>query len=177
MDLGGRTPRPSDRVTGRPPGTRLIPTLRRQGLNRSHVPVTALAVLALTACGVSFSDAYTGTETFKGLSLSGERRVGSELTIHLQVSQVYPVPVRIACYYEDGDRLTDDQKKMAFEERATFIGDTVLQPEALGTPTKKAVSQPISFQFSVPEPGSYFLACLTPAAVENGWGLEFKISS
>ncbi len=130
--------------------------------------VTLLSTL--TACGVSFHETFDGTETFKGISLAGDRSVGSELTLTVTVAQIYPVPMEIACYYEDGDHLTDDDYRVAFQERAKRIGETVLPPASL--PIER---QLLTFDFSVPEPGNYFLACLTPAAADNGLGLLFTI--
>ncbi len=138
-------------------------------------PVVLLS-LVLTACGVALREKYDGTEVFGGISLVGERRAGQELTVSIQVSQVYPVPVRIDCYYEDGDRLTADQQKMTFEERARYIGGTVLEPDPRARPEKHPPRKTLAFPFVVPGAGSYFVACLTPAATENGWGMDFKVA-
>ena len=102
--------------------------------------------------------------------------MGSELTLTVSVTRVYPVPVRVACFYEDDARLTADQEKLAFAERAAKIGETVLAPAVDRDPTDKEVLvEKLTFRFSVPEPGDYFLACLTPAAADNGLGLSFEI--
>jgi hypothetical protein len=134
-------------------------------------------VIFSTACGVSFGGGSDeGTEVFKSIRLTGERRAGAELTVTVGITRVYPVPVRLACFYETNEELTDDQYKMTFEERAAKIGETVLEPVPGRRPDDEDVPrEEISFRFSVPEPGSYFLACNTPAAAENGTGLSFKI--
>ncbi len=134
-----------------------------------------LLLLTAVACNVSFNDTFTGTEIMKKISLDGDRSAGAPLTLNLQVSQIYSVPLQIDCYYDDENHLNEDQKKLLFQERATPIGEKVLPPAPVATPTKKAAAETVSFQFSVPRPGSYFLACLTPAAAENGWGLNFTI--
>ncbi len=142
------------------------------------VPVLLLAtvLLASTACGVAFRDSFDGTELFRGIDLAGERVVGSDLTVTLTVNPAYPVPVRIACYYEDSSKLTDDQLKLTFEERATRVGEAVLPPAVGHRPSEKLEPQRLSFHFSVPQPGSYFLACNTPAAADNGLSRSFKIT-
>lgn len=134
-----------------------------------------VALLFLSACGVAFSDDFDGTELFKGISLSGERVPGAELTVHLRINNGYPVPVRIGCYYEDPKTVTKEQEELAFNERATLIGETVLPAQEGRRPDKKYPGQELSFSFAAPEAGSYFLACFTPAAKDNGLGLNFKI--
>lgn len=135
-----------------------------------------LLLLVLSAgCGVAFSDDFDGTELFKSIRLTGELRAGSELTLTLNVNQAYPVPVQVSCYYEDGDKLTDDQLKLAFQERATYIGGVELPAAAGHKPGDDVVREDFVFKFSIAEPGEYFLACLTPAAPENGLGRLFEI--
>jgi hypothetical protein len=130
----------------------------------------------LAGCGVSFSDDFDGTELFKAIRLDGERAVEAELVVTVTVSQGYVVPVRIACMYEDGFRLTDDQLKMDFSERAIVVGDEVLDPAPKGThPDDEREEQDVSFRFRVREPGDYFLACFTPHAPDNGLSLSFEI--
>jgi hypothetical protein len=142
------------------------------------LPVLSIFLLALPACGVSFHDGSYGTELFYSLDLQGDRTPNSELTLNVFVTPSYPVPVRIACYYENGDKLTDDEAKRSFEERAKMIGETVLPPPDHKTkPGDDVDRQHLSFKFSIPESGDYFLACMTPAAPENGLGLLFKIKT
>lgn len=126
-------------------------------------------------CGVSFGETFNGTELFKSLEVRGERVAGAELTLELVVTQTYPVPVRIACYYEDGRRLTDDQKKVVFEERAILAGEAVLEPAEGSRPDGKAPRRMLTFSFTVARPGKYFIACITPASPDNGIGMPFTI--
>ncbi|HLF79444.1 MAG TPA: hypothetical protein VJB57_18335 [Dehalococcoidia bacterium] len=141
---------------------------RATGLPR--LLLLALLLPPLTACGVSFSETFDGTEMFKTISLAGERAPNAQLTVTVAFTQTYPVPVELACFYESGDKLSDDDYRVAFQERAKRIGEVVLPPYT--PPLKREV---VSFDFSVPEPGNYFLACLTPAAADNGLGLLFTI--
>jgi hypothetical protein len=129
-----------------------------------------LLLVLLPACGVSFGESFDGTEMFKAISLAGDRSPGAELTLTVTVIQSNPVPVQITCVYEDSNNLTDDDYRVAFHERASRIGSVVLPAGS-----EEAKREAISFTFSVPEPGDYFLACLTPAAAENGLGLSFTI--
>lgn len=134
-----------------------------------------LALLLLPACGVQFGGSFEGTEVFKDLELEGDRFANRELVLALEVNQAYPIPVRIACYYEDRENLTEDQEKVAFQERATLIGERVLPASDADSPGDDVPRETLRFAFSVPEPGNYFAACLTPAAPENGIGVEFDL--
>jgi hypothetical protein len=124
----------------------------------------------LAGCGVSFHEDFDGTELFKTIWLSGDRVVDSTLTVTLTVTQTYAVPLELACYYENSDKLTDDDYRVAFQERAKRIGEAVLEPYA--PPLEREV---LTFDFSVPEPGKYFLACMTPASPDNGLGVQFTV--
>ena len=134
-----------------------------------------LLLFALTACGVSFRSDFDGTEVFKSISLSGDRVVGSELTLTVEVAQPYPVPIKVSCYYEESESLTDDQKMVAFQERASLMGETVLPPNVGSDPQDKVEKQTLTFKFTPEQAGQYFAACMTPAAAENGYGMSFKV--
>jgi len=150
-----------------------------------HPPVFAprlfsilFVVFLSPVCGVAFRSTFTGTETFKSIALSGDRVTGAPLTLTLEVQQTYPVPLAITCYYEDSDKLTDDEKKVAFQERAHVLGRALLPAAPERNPQdklEKSQRQTLTFDFKVDEAGSYFAACLTPAAAENGFGMPFKI--
>jgi hypothetical protein len=98
------------------------------------------------------------------------------------ITDGYPVPVRVACYYEDPDAVTEDQERLTFEERATLIGETVLaaregkRPDQGKGDAEDLPRETISFPFDSPPPGKYFLACLTPASPDNGLGLTFTVA-
>jgi hypothetical protein len=139
--------------------------------------LTLLAALAalLTACGVEFGGSNGGTEVFKEIEVEGELLANREVVLAVEVNQAYSVPLLVACYYEDPDDLTDDEKQIAFQERATFIGERELPASNAESPGDDVERQVLRFPFSVPEPGSYFAACLTPAAPENGIGTDFEL--
>src|SRR4051812_37272462 len=91
--------------------------------------LVALTLLLLTtACGVAFHETFDGTEVFKSISLNGDRVPNSQLTLNLTVAQTYPVPVTVSCFYDNEDKLTDDDYRVAFQERATRIGEIVMPP-------------------------------------------------
>ena len=136
-----------------------------------------LLLLALPACGVSFRSNFEGTEVFKKVSISGDRVAGAELTLNVEVAQPYPVPLQVACYYEDPDKVTEDQKNVAFQERAPLIGQAVLPANVGSNPQDKVETQTLTFKFKVDKPGDYFVACLTPAAAENGYGVSFTVKA
>jgi hypothetical protein len=133
-----------------------------------------LSLVLLTACGIKFGGAPEETEFFKEMRLNGEMLANREISVELEVEDPYEVPVRVACYYENPDKLTKDQKKVAFEERAQLVGERVLEPapSAGSGSTRK-----LTFRFSVPEPGTYTLACLTPAAPDNAIARTFRIAA
>ncbi|HEY7269742.1 MAG TPA: hypothetical protein VH951_07935 [Dehalococcoidia bacterium] len=152
------------------------------------IPIV-LASLLSHGCGVSFRDSFDGTEVFKGISISGVggdcvNRGGdwqcagvSQLTVHMTVTDGYPVPVQVACYMENPDTVTDDQEKLAFHERAPMVAEATLQPAAGAKPGDKHLQkQPLDMTFAAPPPGKYFVACVTPAAPDNGLGVNFTVS-
>jgi hypothetical protein len=151
----------------------------RSGLRNlmRHSPRLFLLALMplLAACGVEFRYTFEGTELFKAMSISGERQVGEELTVSIEVSQVYPVPVRVACYVSNEKKRSYDEKNVAFEERARLIGETILPPATDRRPDEEAPREVLSYQFRVDEAGEYLVACLTPGAAENGWGMGLRV--
>ncbi len=124
---------------------------------------------------MQFSSSFDGTELFKKLDLQGDLFANRELVLAVEVNQAYAVPVRVACYYEDRENLSEDDKKVAFQERATLIGERVLPASDADSPGDDVTRQTLRFAFSIPDAGTYFAACLTPASPENGIGLEFKL--
>ena len=124
---------------------------------------------------MQFSSSFEGTEVFKDLEIEGDLFANRQLVLVLEVNQAYSVPVRIACYYENPDDLSEDEKKVAFHERATLIGERVLTASNASSPGDDVRRETLRFPFSVPVPGSYFAACLTPASPENGIDLDFEL--
>ena len=146
--------------------------LRPSSLQRLLI---ALTLLLLPACGVSFGGGSDDTELFKDLEIEGDLFANRELVLAVEVNQAYSVPVRVACYYEDRENLTEDEEKVAFQERATLIGERTLPASDAESPGDDVPHETLRFAFSVPDPGTYFAACLTPASPENGIGLEFEL--
>ena len=124
---------------------------------------------------MQFGASSDATELLKDLDLEGDRFANRELVLALEVNQSYPVPVRVACYYEDRENLTGEEKKVAFQDRATLIGERVLPASNAESPGDDVRRETLRFAFSVPEPGTYFAACLTPASPDNGIVLEFDL--
>jgi hypothetical protein len=159
-----------------------------------------LASLALAACGVRFGDEFEGTELFKTAWLTQDIdgkaepcaregatwvcRANTRLSVNVGVTNGYPVPVRVACYYEDPEALTEDDEDLAFVERATMVGEVVLPAREGARPDDfapdeeddPAQRETLTFDFDGPEPGSYVVVCLTPAAADNGVAVALKIS-
>ena len=157
----------------------------------SSLPALVLTVFFLfggVRCGVAFHDKFEGTELFKKISVcdqagnctTGATRqfpAGAPLKVDLVVTQGYPVPVDVVCYYDEESHLTDDQKQVVFQERATPVARNTLAPATRGTRPdgKHLLEQHIRFDVTITRPGDYLLACLTPASAENGLGAGLKI--
>jgi hypothetical protein len=141
----------------------------------SCLPLLVL-LLVLPACaGVSLREPGDEGELFKDISLAGERLAGKQLTVTISVSQGYPVPVRVACYFENPSKLTPAQLQLPREERATKIGETLLPAKQGGIPKEGGELQQLNYAFAVPEAGDYLLLCSTPAAPDNRMRLRFRV--
>jgi hypothetical protein len=134
-----------------------------------------LLMLALPACGIRFLDDFEGTELIENLRISGDFVVNGQLVVSIEVNNAYPVPVRVACMYDRETGLSDEEKRIAFHDRAIVVGERILEPRQGTKPSDDVENVGLSFQFSVPQPGSYFIACITPASPENGIGRSFII--
>jgi hypothetical protein len=137
--------------------------------------LSLIAALLLTACGVQFGSSFDGTQLFEELEVEGDLYANREIALIVEVNQAYSVPVRIACYYEDRENLSEDEEKVAFQERATLIAERVLPASDAESPGDDVPNETLRFGFSIPEPGTYFAACLTPASPENGIGIDFEL--
>ena len=145
---------------------------------------TALVLLLLTlpACGVMVGASSEGTEVFREFALAGDETddgyfpEGSTIDVMLTVNQAYPVPVAVSCRYENVD-ITDDERRVAFNERAISVFETVLpaNPDSEPGDDDGVRDQTFEFEFAAPEPGDYFIACSTLAAPENGIGRGFTV--
>ena len=138
-----------------------------------------LLLLALPACGIDFVASEEGTELIDKVEVAGDFVAGSELTVTMTINHAYPVPVHIACYVENQSQVTEDEKDVAFHERATLVGEEFLDT-AQGTdgplnPDDEVEKKTYSYRFTVETPGTYFIACITPAAPDNGIGRSFTV--
>ena len=154
----------------------MLPNLRK------HLAALFLIVLSLPACGIVFSADFEGTEVFRAFTLDsdsivdGKFLVDAPIEVALTINQAYPVPVALSCRYEDVD-ITDDQRQVAFNERTLSVFETVLEANPGHEPgdDEDVEDQVFEFEFAVPEPGDYFIACFTVAAPENGTGRGFTV--
>ena len=135
--------------------------------------------LALPACGIVFSAEFEGTEVFREMEMEGDLVAGTPIQVTVTMTQPYPVPLAVSCRYENTD-ITEEQRKVAFNERALPVYETVLQPrpgQAPGDDPDEMEEVRRGFELIVPEPGDYFLACFSVAAPENGIGRRFTIET
>jgi hypothetical protein len=147
---------------------------------RRRFAALALLLLSLPACGIVFSAGDVGTEVFREFQLTGEKTAGgyfpagSEIAVTLTVNQAYPVPIAVSCRYENVD-ITDDERRVAFNERTSSVFETVLPGNPGHEPGEHEGVQDevFEFAFEAPEPGDYFIACFVVAAPENGIGRGF----
>lgn len=147
---------------------------------RKHLAAFVLLLLSLPACGVIFSAEFEGTEVFRQFALDspnlvdGYFPVGTPIEVTFKVNQAYPVPLGITCRYENVD-ITDDQRQVAFNERAIPVFETVLEANPGNDPgdDEEIPDQTFEFEFPAPEVGDYFIACFVIAAPENGIGRGF----
>ena len=141
----------------------------------SRIFVAFLALVSVMACGVQFSSPSADTELFKSIEIEGNLAPDSILSLTISLNRSYPVPVRIACFYENPANLTKDQMALSFHERASKIGETVLTPRIKASPNDDLELETLVFTFTIADPGDYTLACLTPASPENALGVAFSL--
>ena len=138
-----------------------------------------LFLLSLPACGIDFVASEEGTELIDKVEVAGEFVPGGKVTVTMTVNQAYPVPVHIACYVENQSQVTEDEKDVSFHERATLVGeeflDTAITTGRPSNPDDEVEKKTYSYTFTVDSPGSYFIACITPAAPDNGIGRSFNV--
>jgi hypothetical protein len=144
---------------------------------RGHIAIILFLSLLLPACGVVFIADFEGTEVFRDIEIEGDFVAGSPISVALTVRQPYPVPVAISCRFENAD-ISDDQRRVVFAERSLSVFETILEPNpgpGLGDEDVDPEDMEQRFEFTVDEPGEYFLACFTLAALENGIGQRFTV--
>ena len=154
--------------------------LRLQSLARKPFAGLLLLLLTLPACGIVFTAEFKGTEVFREFELASDQMddgsflAGTPIEMRLRVNQAYPVPVGISCRYENVE-ITDDQRQVAFNERALPVFETVLEANPGHEPGDDdgVPDQTFEFEFAAPEAGDYFIACFVVSAPENGIGRGF----
>lgn len=122
-----------------------------------------LCGLALAACGVKFTAAEPGTEFFTSIDITGEMRAGSPLTVLVAYEQFYPIDITLHC---------ELRRKKEILRR---LGDTVVGPLANGDPDKTPFPGVVAFDFTIDEPGTYIVECLTEKDEDNFIGDEITI--
>lgn len=131
-------------------------------------PAVILALVApavLAACGVAFSPDDESNEFFQTLEVSGDRRAGQVLTAAVSYEQFYPVEVRMACELRDDTQLIKP------------IAEVIVMPLENGGPEATPFPGNFAFDFTVDEPGSYRVECLTPRDEDNYIIDEFSIGA
>jgi hypothetical protein len=123
-----------------------------------------------------FGSPDPSTEVFRDIELDGDFVPGGEIEVTLEVTQAYPVPLAISCRYENTD-ITEDQERVAFNERTKSVYEGVLQANPGHEPGDEVGERTIRFTFSESELGDYFIACFTVASPENGIGQGFPIAT
>jgi hypothetical protein len=125
---------------------------------------SVLLALSGSACGVRFADAEPGTEFFTSIDISGEMHAGAPLTVLVGYEQFYPVDVTFHC------------ELRREKEIIKRIGEKVVVPLENGGPDKTPFPGVFSFDFTVDEPGTYIVECLTERDEDNFIGDEIDIA-
>ena len=134
-------------------------------LLRRLTPVTMLiAALSLIACGVRYSDPEPGTEFYESIDITGDMTAGETLTVTIGITQTNPVEVVSVC------ELRQD-KKTLFE-----IGRATIPALPEGNPDATPVISEQSHDFTVDEPGTFVVECLTPKDEDNFIAKEITVS-
>lgn len=127
-----------------------------RGPRRTRLVVALVALAAMSAaCGVRYQDPEPGTEFFESLEIDGDTTPGGGLTMTVAITQTYSVEVQSVCELR--------QEKATLRE----IGRDLIPPHPEGSPEATPVSSAHSHNFSVDEPGKYFVECLTPLDEDN----------
>jgi len=117
--------------------------------------IVCIFSVALAGCGVAFSDPPQGNEFFKSLSISGDRRVGEQLTAAVAVKQSYAIAVPIRCELRQNKKLVK------------ALGEETVAPYPNGNPKVTPVAETVSFDFTVDSPGEYVVECFTSSDEDN----------
>ena len=139
--------------------TRLVSATRRvydvRDVRLPPILLVCIVSVALAGCGVAFSDPPQGNEFFKSLSISGDKRVGQQLTAIVTIKQTYPIGVPIRCELRHSKNLVKE------------LGEQDAPAAAGGNPKATPVAESLSFDFTVDAPGDYGVECFTAADEDN----------
>ena len=123
---------------------------------RRHVTLLlAVTTVLLAGCGVRFRDPEPGTEFFTDLDITGDFRVQAPLTLTVAYEQYYPAEVEVVCELRQGN------------ETLRELGRQLVPPLPDGDPDATPVAGHSSFDFTVDQPGTYDVECLTPKDEDN----------
>jgi hypothetical protein len=134
------------------------------GFARCVAGIVLIAMsLMLGGCGVRFRDPEPGTEFFTAIEITGEKVVGAPLTVLVEYEQYYPVDVQFHCELR--------REKEIIKQ----IGERSVAPLDDGGPDKTPIASAYAFDFTVDEPGTFIVECLTELDEDNFIGDEIEI--
>ena len=124
-------------------------------MRRQVTLLLAVTTLLLAGCGVRFRDPEPGTEFFTDLDIAGDFRVQAPLTLTVAYEQYYPAEVEVVCELRQHN------------ETLRELGRQLVPPLPDGDPDATPVAGHSSFDFTVDQPGTYDVECLTPKDEDN----------
>ena len=133
---------------------------------RIALPLLLAVLCSLFAgCGVKFSDPPPGNEFFKKLTISGDLRAGGTVTATVSIQQHNPVNVAVSCSLR--------RSSTALKVLATAT--VAAKPD--GGPTATPAASTYTFDFTIDEPGTYNVKCVTPSDIDNFITKEFHVGA
>jgi hypothetical protein len=130
---------------------------------RRVLPILPILVI-LAGCGIRVSDPEPGTEFWSDIDIVGTRETGSTMQVIAGYEQWYPVDVETVCELR--------QNKQTLRE----IGSTTVPALSGGNPEATPVVGHMTYDFTIDEPGTYIVECLTPKDEDNFIGDEITVS-
>jgi hypothetical protein len=134
-------------------------------MSRPFVPLLVASALLLAACGVRFRDPEPGTEFFTEIDIAGDLRVQAPLTLTVAYEQYYPAEVEVVCELRQNNQTLRE------------LGRQLVPPLPDGNPDATPVAGHSSFDFTVEQPGTYDVECLTPKDEDNYISDEITIAA
>jgi hypothetical protein len=137
-------------------------------MRRKRIGIAGLLLVAaasfVAGCGVRYSDPEPGTEFYESITISGDLTAGMAITVTVDITQTYPVEVESVCELR--------QNKVTLRE----IGRDVVPALVGGNPDATPPLSILTHDFTVDEPGTYVIECLTPKDEDNFIAKEIKVS-